>query len=90
MANLEPFYCEFPRFNPATDVAHNEYCGCACSTLKQLKRWFTETEYNRLQELGYKAVKLKVDRVLHESDIQLIFTRKRPLRRGATEIRLYA
>lgn len=89
MVNLVPFYCEFPNFNPVIDVAHDEHCGCACATLDKLKRWFTKTEYGRLQALGYNAVKLKVDRVLHESDIQLIFVRKRALRKGVTEIRLY-
>ena len=88
-ANLEPFYCEFPSFNAVNDVANNEHCGCACSTQKQLRRWFTEIEYRRLKELGYRAVKLKVNRILHESEIQLIFTRKRALRKGATEIHLY-
>lgn len=89
MANLEPFYSQFPSFNPATDVAENEFCGCACRTIEQLKRWFTKTEYERLKKLGYKAVKIEVDRVLHESDIQLIFARSRRLSKGASPITLY-
>lgn len=90
MASLPPFYCEFPSFNAGTDVMADEYCGCACASLKKLRRWFTKTEYTRLKKLGYRAVKLKADRIIHESDIQIIFARKRPLMLGATEIKLYA
>lgn len=89
MVNLEPFYCQFPSFNPARDIARNEFCGCACRTIDQLKRWFTKIEYERLKKFGYKAVRLSVERVLHESDIQLIFARRKRLNKETTAITLY-
>lgn len=90
MANLEPFYCEWPGFDPVAEKEPDEHVGCGCTSLEQLRRWFTETEYNRLRILGFKAVRLDVDRYLRSSEIQTVFARKRALRKGATVVALYA
>ncbi len=88
--NLKPYITEWPEFNIHAEIMPDEHCGCGCLTLEQLKRWFTETEYNRLRIMGYRAVKLKANRILRSSEKQCVFTRKRALRKGATEISLYA
>lgn len=64
--------------------------GCGCRTVEQLQRWFTAAEYETLTRYGYRAVRLDVDCILAESDIQLVFQRMRPLRAGAEPFDLYA
>jgi len=66
-----------------------EHGGCGCQTIEQLQRWFTESEYKNLKKLGYRAVKMNVNRIIAESDIQLFFGRAKPLRRGITPFDLY-
>jgi hypothetical protein len=65
------------------------YAGCACMTLAGLRRWFSEQEYKNLLELGFDAVSIDVDRVVAQSEIQLVFERKQALRHGAKVVRLY-
>lgn len=74
---------------PRTGRPFAEYFGCACRTIEQLRRWFTESEYATLRHYGFMAVKLQADRVLRESDIQLLFQRTRPLAYGAEPFGLY-
>lgn len=88
--NLVPFFEEWKGFDPCCEAKQNEHLGVGCMTLEQLRRWFTETEYNRLRILGYRAVKVRADRILRSSDKQCVFVRNRALRDGATEIALYA
>jgi len=88
--NLKPYMMEWPEFNAHAEINNDEHCGCGCTTVEQLRRWFTETEYNRLRILGFKAVKMNADRILRSSEKQTVFTRKRALRKGATVISLYA
>lgn len=64
--------------------------GCACRTKEQLKRWVNDEEYLKLKELGFEAVIISVDEVVRESENQLIFLRKKALRKGTTRILNYA
>ena len=64
----------------------NENGGCAFRSLKQLHSWFGLTERFRLEELGYSIVTMLVDRIIFESERQLIFARKRSLRLGAIKL----
>jgi len=57
--------------------------GCGFHSLKQLERWFTPVELDRLSLLGYRVVRLDNVRVLARSKHQLIFIRKKPLSEGA-------
>jgi len=66
-----------------------KHFGCACRTLEQLRRWFTAGEYATLERFGFQAVRLDVARVLHESEIQLLFQRAKPLRADASPVVLY-
>jgi hypothetical protein len=66
-----------------------KHFGCACSTLDQLRRWFTESEYATLQRFGFQAVSMEVACVLRESEIQLLFQRAKPLREDASHVDLY-
>lgn len=74
---------------PRTGWPFGKHFGCACRTLEQLRRWFTAEEYATLQAYGYQAVSMDVQRVLAESDIQLVFQRARPLRAGVEPVELY-
>lgn len=60
-----------------------EHFGTAVRSAKLLGKWFSATERHRLQMLGFNAVRLRTNRVLAESENQLVFARTRPLNRGA-------
>lgn len=60
-----------------------EHFGTAVRSLSALNRWFSPTEQRKLSILGYRAVELRADRILAESDCQLVFARRKPLRLGA-------
>ena len=60
--------------------------GCAFRSLAGLRRWFSESELSRLRVYGYAVVTMDADIILGESERQLVFSRRRPLRAGATVI----
>jgi len=74
---------------PRTGWPFGKHFGCACRTLEQLRRWFTASEYATLQRLGFQAVSMDVARVLHESEIQLLFQRAKPLCADFSPVDLY-
>lgn len=85
--NLIPW---FEEFGPVQNkVLAGESAGCGCKELEQLRRWFTKTEYKKLKKLGYRAVKIKVNRLIAESEIQCVFGRAKPLCEDIKTIRLY-
>jgi hypothetical protein len=63
--------------------------GCGCRTLAQLRRWFTPTEYARLLDWDYTCVQMEVDRVLFSNDVQVLFERRKPLRKDIRVVTLY-
>ena len=63
--------------------------GCGCTSLEQLRRWFTLAEYRKLRKHGYRAVKLHAVRILAASDIQCVFERAKPLGRDVEPVELY-
>lgn len=65
------------------------FVGCGCRDLTQLQRWFTVREYAKLVTLGYMCVRMRVDRVLAESNVQLVFDRMLPLHRDVKRTALY-
>lgn len=85
--NLKPWYVEFGRVDRL--MIAGEHGGSGCETLKQLGRWFTHDEYRKLKKLGYKAVRLKVHRILAQSKIQLVFTKMEPLNENIETVELY-
>ena len=85
--NLVPWYLEF---GDVTKWAiYGMALGTGCSTVAQLQRWFTPSEYSKLLGLGYRAVRMEVGRILAESDIQCVFERSKPLREDVEPIDLY-
>ena len=66
----------------ADKFATYEKGGCGKRTVEQLRRWFSEAERARLNARGYSIVRMKVDRILAESDRQLVFARKTPLKQN--------
>lgn len=77
-----PFFEEFPglRF---PDGGH---IGCGCRTLDGVRRWFNDRELSTLAAAGYQVVAIDADRVLAESEHQIVFWRRRPLRFGAQAV----
>lgn len=85
--NLRPWFEEFGRVDQ--EVLAGCTSGSACRTVEQLRRWFTKPEYKKLKKLGYKAYKVKVSRVIAESDIQCFVSKPTPFSEGAKAIALY-
>lgn len=80
------FFDEFD-WRPETTPDHwhrNENGGCGFRTLAGLYRWFSSTERAKLQRAGFSIVTMRVDRIIAESDNQLVFGRTRALRHGCT------
>lgn len=86
--NLPPWYYEF---GPVHKKAFTwESVGSACQTIDQLRRWFTPSEYKKLLNLGYQAVKIEASRILAESSIQCVFTvSNKPLNKDFEIVDLY-
>lgn len=59
--------------------------GFGFRTMDQLGRWFTPTERIKLATLGYCAVEMEVDVIIAETESQVLFCRKAPLRELTTE-----
>lgn len=77
-------------FRQMHDMAVRGYVfGFGCKTVEQLRRWITPTEYQKLREFGYRAVKMKVDHILQESYVQCAFARKKRLSKNVVVFRLY-
>jgi hypothetical protein len=85
--NLTPWLEEFGPVH--LNALTGSHLGCACKTVDQLKRWFTVSEYQTLLDHGYSAVRLRVDRILAESDKQCVVSRSIPLRECVTVFNLY-
>ncbi len=85
--NLVPWFQEFGRVD--LKVLYGATAGSACETLEQLRRWFSKEEYNTLKELGYKAVKMEVDRIMAKSEIQCFISRSIPFKQQINEVELY-
>lgn len=85
---LKATFEEFPDLRMI--AAPSTHYGSGCESLEQLRRWFTESEYQTLLRLGYRCVRLRIDRILASGPTQCVFVRHRALRKGATVINLYA
>jgi hypothetical protein len=84
---LKSTITEFGLFN--NKVLYGESCGCGCRSLEQLRRWFTKREYKKLKKYGYDAVKMEVNRIIDESETQLVFGRAKSLTEDFKKIKLY-
>ena len=49
--------------------------------LGRLKKWFTESELTKLNKLGYQIVVVDRYSVIRESENQVVFATKKPLRK---------
>lgn len=86
-AVLKPWPLEFGPVHLKS--LYGMHLGCGCVSIEQLRRWFTQTEYERLRSFGYRAVRMRVGRVLAESDIQCVFERSKPLSVDVELVELY-
>ena len=85
--NLHPWPAEFP--NALKRALPGMSVGCGCRTIEQLRRWFTASEYATLRSLGYRAVSLRVRRIIGESATQCLFERPGLLGDDIQPIELY-
>jgi hypothetical protein len=60
--------------------------GCACRSFEALLAWFTPVEVGRLGAMGFSVVRLEVDRVVAESEHQLVFARRVRLNRDIVRL----
>ena len=84
---LKPIFVEFPKFNSMLRPGY--HVGVGCTSLEQLRRWITRSEYETLRKYGYRCVAILADRIVAESDIQCVFERSKPLRKGCKPARLH-
>lgn len=70
---------EFGGLDFLKEARPGENLGCAFRSVEQMCRWFTPAERERMEALGYCFGAMHVDRVLRESDRQLVFARRKRL-----------
>ncbi|MFB2668915.1 hypothetical protein ACE02U_09010 [Shewanella xiamenensis] len=87
--NLPPYFLEFPDLNLQTETNQNDFIGCACLNLDQLRKWFTPHEYQILKKLGFKLVRLEADKILRRSENQCVFSRTKRFDKNAVVMTLY-
>ena len=80
-----PFFVEFG-MNITKQCLASEAMGCAFRTIEQMRLWFTSEERQRMRLLGYEFGSMLVDRIVAESDRQLVFARSTPLHRDFTPV----
>jgi len=86
---LKPMYGDLDSSKIYNAMRMGEHWGCGCRTAEKLKRWINQSEYEKLLGFGYKSVILNIDRILDESDIQTLFSRRTPLWKKFTIFNLY-
>ena len=81
----------FDEFGPdiTLKLAGIGHVGCGFSTVNQALDWFTEAEWAKLRDAGYRFVSMSVGKIIFKSARQLVFGRRMPLVDGACDIGLY-
>ncbi len=87
--SLPPYFVEFPDLDLNAETRPNDFVGCACLCLMQLRKWFTPSEYRTLTKLGFKVVRLEVDKILRRSENQCVFSRAKRFNKNAVVMQLY-
>ena len=90
--NLIPYMMEFDEDKMKLineHIRNGLHLGCGCRTIEKLRRWFTKKEYATLIKYGYKAVAIKYDTIIAESETQCVFSNKDTLNKSCSIIRLY-
>lgn len=86
---LPPYYLEFQDLDLNAETRPSDFVGCACLYKEQLRKWFTPSEYLALTKLGFKLVRLEVDKILRQSKNQCVFLRAKRLNKNAVVLMLY-
>jgi hypothetical protein len=86
-AMLKPFHEDFRGLD--LQFRNGFHFGCGCESLKQLRLWFTQGEYEKLQSFGYRCVSLEPDGILARSQVQCLFQRNIPLSSNVHPVNLY-
>ena len=67
-------------------IKEGENAGCACRSLETIRKWFRPNELERLRLFGFRVYRIDADRILAESENQVVFVRRRPLNLGVVEV----
>jgi len=81
--NLKPMY------NHDIKLEDGLHHGIGCLTAKELKRWFTEKEYEILRTYGYCCKKIQGVKIIKRDKVQVLFSRELPLSKKTVSVRLY-
>ena len=87
--NLQPWFVDWPKFNPHIEMRSGEVMGTGCRSLEQLRKWFSENEYNTLRILGFRSVEIDGVRILRANNKQAVFACRHKLSEGAKQFDLY-
>lgn len=60
-----------------------------CTSIAQLKKWFSKKEYKKLLSLGYNAAIVDDVEIIERSNIQCVFKYKPPMIDSCRTIKLY-
>lgn len=63
--------------------ARNDAYGFGFRTLEKLARWFSQSECIRLEAVGFNVVAMRVQELIAEGEVQVLFWRCMPLRQQA-------
>lgn len=74
-----PIFMDFG-WSVLSRVPKGWHAGCAFRTKAQLHRYFTQSELSRLSELGFRLAKIQKARIIAESEWQVLFAVRQPLR----------
>jgi hypothetical protein len=80
-----PFFIEFG-ISIINKKLPGQSIGCGFRSMRQLLRWFSASEVERMLDLGYNIVEINADQILAESNNQLVFVCNKPLRQAARGI----
>src|SRR4051812_20770734 len=70
---LPPWKVEFGHDLIDRRGIHGEYYGCAVRKVRDIARWVSKTEREKLSALGFNLVSIHPDRILAESANQIVF-----------------
>jgi hypothetical protein len=87
--NLKSWVEEFRSISLPSYPEAETHFACGCRTVEHLRRWFNTKEYRALLSHGYQAVALHAEKIIAESETQLVFMKHGPLNKGALPFALY-
>lgn len=82
VTNLPPFMDEFPGILEELNTIYRKdggAFGCGFRSMKQMNKWFSKAEQQRLKTLGYHITKIIPKKIVRSSEKQTVFWHDKPL-----------